>query len=885
MNLKLSYLAMALGASALTPLVGQAQSLTLDADKAAYVLTARDTVVLGYDADMTTVPVMGNVKYTATTDADWLTVKQDANGNLSLFSSIYYDAAKTRLATVTLASADGKQTRKLFVVQSANTSAADLSGDTSLSVRTAVASQSQSGNPISYTYDGNNNTYWHSPWSSGTTKFPITLTYTLKDAPHVDYMTYTPRQDGNSNGNFGQVKVEYTLASAPSTWIELADTDFGESSGTSRIDFGDSGVDGVNQVRVTVKSGANGFAACAEMGFYEINPEYAEIKEKYFADDLCTTLKDGITEADVAAISNGYFQQLVHHLLAGDYSTKYRVGTFEAYRPVNDLASELKTNAYNQYENPTGIYFKSGESLVLFVEGIGSDPVTLIIKSFGPNQGSENHPQSSYPLKNGINVIKTANRGNGYISYYTKNYATASPVKIHFALATENGYFDLERGDTNEDWKNLLANATSDILDIRTQRMQVAAPVSTLKTSCPTDGVALAKVYDNVIYREREIMGLAKYGREPKNRQFARPVDSGMFADGVGAAAAFGSFSEWTNPTSFGFWGFGHELGHVNQVRPGFKWVGCGETTNNVYSAWVEHKLGSGYHRLEDENSGIDEYRGLRGGRFQTYLEEGVRKGVSWQLQDGPDYHGATPEQFTVTGQDYDGKPTGTVQITSRNYDHFVKVVPLWQLELYCLEAGKAPDAYGKVIEGIRTYKNESSMSNGQLQMKFMRSFCDSTQINFLPFFEKAGMLRPIDAYIEDYSKDWLKISEGMITELKEYIAAKGYPEAAGAINYINAYNWENFRDSTPLTTTPAVGSGCSVVAGGQRIQVDANVWTGAVGFETYDADGNLLRITMFGLGAAQQSKRYTQVLWPSGSAYIMAVGQDGTRVKCYEPK
>ena len=40
----------------------------------------------------------------------------------------------------------------------------------------------------------------------------------------------------------------------------------------------------------------------------------------------------------------------------------------------------------------------------------------------------------------------------------------------------------------------------------------------------------------------------------------------------------------------------------------------------------------------------------------------------------------------------------------------------------------------------------------------------------------------------------------------------------------------------------------------------------------------------MFGLGDAQMSSRYTYVLFPSSedASYIMAVGYDGTKVKCY---
>ncbi|MDO4931010.1 MAG: M60 family metallopeptidase [Bacteroidales bacterium] len=881
---KIFLLALAMTAPLAMPTGLHAQNLQLTADdqKGEYILTAVDTVDISYSADFTSVAVASNCTYTATTDADWLTLVQEADGSLTLFNGYYYGTS-ARYGTVTLTSTSGDFTRTLVVEQEANNSAAELEGDTQLEITTATASSTQSGTGISLSYDGDASTIYHSSWSGST--MPITLTYTLADFPHVDYVVYTPRQDGSSNGNFGEVTVEYCVQGAVSTWIKLGDYDFGYSSSASTVSFGDEGVDNVYRVRFTVNSGYNNFASCAEMSFYQKNTELAEQMALYFEDDLCTTLKDGVTEADLGNITNGFVRQLVYQMLQGDYSTDYRVGEFEPYRTLSSLRSELKTsNNYNSYENPTGIYFTSGQTLALLVEGIpDGTSVSLIIKSFGETQDDESgHPQSTYGLSNGVNVITTQNRGNGYISYYSDDFETLPNVRIHFVNATVNGYFDLQRGDDNTYWKELLANATSDILDVRSQRLQVACPVDLLKSYCPNNGVELATIYDSLVYREREIMGLSLYGREPKNRQFARPVDSGMYADGYGAAAAFSSFGEWVNYSSFGYWGLGHELGHNNQVTPGFKWVGCGETTNNVYAAWVEHKLGSGYHRLEDESSGIDSYSGLRGGRFEAYLEEGVRKGVSWQLQDGPDYHGTTASSVTVAEEDYDGNATGkTVTTTSRNYDHFLKVVPLWQLELYCYEAGKAPNAFGKFLEGVRTYENESSLSDGQLQIKFMRSFCDSTQINFLDFFEKAGMLKPICAYIEDYTAGWLMINEDMITELKEYIAAKNYPEPAAAINYINAYNWQVFRDELPLTQA-TTGQGCTSLSSG-RIQVDGNVWKNAVGYETYDSEGNLLYITMYGLGASQQTSRYTQVLWDSSSDYIMAVGYDGTRYKCYE--
>lgn len=868
-----------------TPLAAGAQNLHFgtDTDKRSYVLTSADTVRLNFDNDFKTVAVAGNTDFTATTDASWLTLRKEAGGGLTLFGHYNYESSGLRTADVTLSSADGNFSRKLVVEQAPNQAALSLKGDTKHEIRTATASQSQGGEGIERSYDDNVSTLYHSPYGGGTT-FPVTLTYTLKTASHVDYALYTTRQDGQSNGNFQEVEVLYALSTAANTFVSLGTFNFGGDRGSFRMNFGDKGIDKVSKVRFVVKSGAGNFASCAEMGFYENNNELKECLDTYFADALCTQLKPGVTEETLPEISVPYARQLAYNLLQGDYSTKYRVGEYEPYRSLASLAAELKTTQYNRYENPTGIYFRKGEPVVAFVEGITDVSPSLIIKSFGPESyEGEGQPESSYPLHNGVNLIVPANRGNGYVSYYSDAWATLPNVRVHFAMATENGYFDAQRGDTNEDWVELLANATSDIIDIRSQRLQAAIPTATLRQVCPRKGVELAEIHNQIIFREREIMGLALFGREPKNRQFARCVPSGMFADGVGAAAAFGSIGEWANPDNFGFWGMGHELGHVNQVRPGFKWVGCGETTNNVYSAWVEHTLGTGYHRLEDEHSGIDDYKGMRGGRFEAYLEEGVRKGVAWQLQDGPDYHGTTPSEITVTGQDANGNATGTVTTTSRNYDHFLKVVPLWQLELYCLQAGKAPDAYGKMLEAVR--KDNTQRTNGQYQIEFMRTFCDSTQINFLPFFEKAGLLKPIHAYIEDYSPGWNIIDEAMIKELTDYVESKNYAKAPEALNYINAYNWQTFRDGGRIDETTAVGTGCTYSS--SIVTVDNEAWKNAVGYETYDANGNLLRITMFGLGDNQQSSRYTKVLFPLSSSerssYIMAVGPDGQRVKCYQ--
>lgn len=385
-------------------------------------------------------------------------------------------------------------------------------------------------------------------------------------------------------------------------------------------------------------------------------------------------------------------------------------------------------------------------------------------------------------------------------------------------------------------------------------------------------------MYQQVQWAERDIMGLNKYGRQAKNHQLFYGSTYGfMAAGGNSAYCNVGSLGAITKPDSknFDFWGVGHEWGHNNQITPGFKWSGCGETTNNIYASWAQiHFTGNPSNlRLEDERSGVNDYSGTRGGRMQTYFEEGLRKGVQWQLQDGPDYHGSTAAEKVYNGKTY----------LTRNYDHFVKLAPFWQLNLWGTLAGKCPDIIPMVIEGLRnTPKNTlSQMDNGQMQVNWMKMACDSSKINLIPFFEKAGMFKEIDAWIEDYGAGLNKITTSMLDAVRTHVQKQGYPDFTEEINYINGHNYHIYRDCLSLKVPATANAGCTV--SGSRVKVDHAQVQNAVAFETYDSEDKLVRITMYGLDS-NDSHSYTMVLYPGseGAAYIMAVGYDGTRKKIF---
>ena len=762
--------------------------------------------------------------------------------------------------------------------------------DQEIAISKATASSTESGYDASKAIDGSLGTYWHSTWNTAT-QFPVTFTITLKEAAHVDYVRYIPRQDGNTNGNWDVVYVAYCPTTTGSNFTSVGSFSLYGTGAQSDIWLTENGVE-CGQIRFTIESGSGRFASAAEIEAYAVDNSRYEKFAQYFTDDVFSELKPEVSSS--TGIEDAVLKALVDNMLADAKAyRKFRVGEYEPYLSTETLMDRLRVSSYyNNYENPTGVYLKAGESCLVVVSGISTQyPVGLTIKNWVTNENS-----SSYSLRNGLNQITASTEGNVFVNYYTDDFETAPNVKVHFINAPVQGYWD-QATMTNEDWVELLKGRSSDdntILITRSEHAQLAYPVSAWLKHCPANVDSTMTLYQQVQWAERDILGLEKYGRQVKNRQLFYATDYGfMAAGGEGSYCHVGSLGALMVPDAarFDFWGVGHEWGHNNQVTTGFKWSGCGETTNNIYASWAQiHFTGTPHSlRLEDEVTGVGEYSNMRGGRMQTYFEEGLRKGISWQLQDGPDYYGTIPATKNVLGQNANGGYLGTVSTTSRNYDHFVKLVPFWQLNLWGTLAGKCPDIIPMVIESIRSTKNYSASypTNGKKQINWMKLACDSAKIDLLPFFEKAGMLRPINAYIEDYQPGWNIITEEMIADLKTYVKEKEYPAFTEEINYINAHNMHIYRDSLKLQTPEKKGVGCTY--SGNKVKVLHSEVRNAVAFETYNAMGQLIRITMYGLGS-DDAHSFTQVLYPKSgeslqdvAACVVAVGFDGTRVQIYE--
>ena len=126
----------------------------------------------------------------------------------------------------------------------------------------------------------------------------------------------------------------------------------------------------------------------------------------------------------------------------------------------------------------------------------------------------------------------------------------------------------------NADWQKMLADGAGDNFDFITQRLHVVVPKANAKSVKLQDAEKLAIIYDSLIYREREIMGLPQMNKEPKNHQFARPVSGGMFADGTGAASFSEASTNGLTRTTSASRGMAHELGHVKRINTGLQVAG-----------------------------------------------------------------------------------------------------------------------------------------------------------------------------------------------------------------------------------------------------------------------------------------------------------------------
>ncbi|MED0996420.1 putative mucin/carbohydrate-binding domain-containing protein [Bacillus mobilis] len=254
---------------------------------------------------------------------------------------------------------------------------------------------------------------------------------------------------------------------------------------------------------------------------------------------------------------------------------------------------------FSSYE-PTGIYVKPGEEVVIQVEG------TQQIKAYIGTYSYEKEEPKQFNLNPGDNKISSPNGGLLYFYNYHNIGEVVAKVKKG---GTQNPLFILGK-HTTEDWKRMLKESPNPYaIEMKGENSLLTMHPETvaehLKQEDPT---ALLKKHDEIINIEHKISGLSKDGAGVANQgkhsiHFVEDwyTKNYMYATSYRTAYSKGNLGPVLNLeelTNDG-WGPWHEVGHQHQQNT-WLWDGLGEVTVNIYSLAVQTTFGH-KTRLEQE--------------------------------------------------------------------------------------------------------------------------------------------------------------------------------------------------------------------------------------------------------------------------------------------
>ncbi|MFH7831846.1 putative mucin/carbohydrate-binding domain-containing protein [Bacillus luti] len=343
--------------------------------------------------------------------------------------------------------------------------------------------------------------------------------------------------------------------------------------------------------------------------------------------------------------------------------------------------------SFSPYE-PTGIYVKPGEEVVIQVEG------TQQIKAYIGTYSYEKEEPKQFNLNPGENKISSSNGGLLYFYNYHNTGEVVAKVKKG---GTPNPLFILGK-HTTKDWKRMLAeNPDPYAIEMKGENSLLTMhPETVAEHLKQEDPAALLKKHDEIINIEHKISGLSKDGAGVANQgkhsiHFVEDwyTDDYMYATYYRTAYSKGNLESVLNLeelTNDG-WGPWHEVGHQHQ-QDTWLWDGLGEVTVNIYSLAVQTTFGH-KTRLEQE------------GRYEAAFA-------------------------------YLGKPDA-----QENMDEFEKLVMFWQLHL-----AYGDQFYPSLHQMYRLlHDTELPKSDEEKKQMFIYMTSKVAGQNLIPFFDKWGLI------------------------------------------------------------------------------------------------------------------------------------------------
>ena len=609
-----------------------AQAQVTLADDAFPVIVAPHKQTVSYRERTLCYDITANVPFTATTENEWISVRQNEDGTVYVHLQMN-EASQARTGQVVFQNTDNNLSETLLITQSRYEGIKDMRQDLQVTVTSASDNTHQDANSdASKSIDGDLSTIYHSKWSDKINENnPAILTYDFKDVDVIDYVNYVTRQSGGSNGNFGKVEV-YTKCKGETDYSLYTTVDWDFAGGTHRLDFV-GGLQNPTSIQFKVLSGytdggGGPYASCAEMQFFV---DKTSSLFGVFADDALTTLREGITASDIDNIEDEYVQHFARNIFNNTYDTNYRVAQYICRTSPQAFSDEMNApgKLYDQNQGVTGINISKGKHAIA-VSGLpDGETVPLHVIAWYEGKVSGNfdggNPQEiDYTLRNGLNVIDYpfAYDGLAYVCYYSDVNPELKPaITVHFLDGQVNGYLSLDK--TNEEMHEMCANAPNVCMDVVGNAVHSIWTARGIKNDFPsersqglygnclaTDGSSLGyrqfiHVLDSLAIWEHEILGLKKYDRSPDNRTCAYVnFTYYMFQGGRGVSFHVDqeprvlSCRQLVYNDEDAIWGLSHEWGHQHQMLPYFCWSGLGEVSNNMNSYFNIMRMGYTNNRM-----------------------------------------------------------------------------------------------------------------------------------------------------------------------------------------------------------------------------------------------------------------------------------------------
>lgn len=555
-----------------------------------------------------------------------------------------------------------------------------------------------------------------------------------------------------------------------------------------------------NTLSVTVSPSGFSRSAAITLAYDKDHKSVMYVNQKsdysaYFTDESCSALKPGITEADIAKIPYDKMRELALALKNGEYDAEYRVADYRPYQDPRIMSAINKTNHYSLRDNPTGIYAEKGDELFIYLGNVYEGAkISIIIQDL--NGGYNNFQTLS--LNEGLNRIIAPIGGLIYLlnnveddipllleTEAAKKAAAAKTVKAHFIFGKVNGYFDIEVHKTQAKWEEILGNAKYQDIDVLGKYSHITWNVEQFKGNNvqSNQGVItdIGRTIDNcdrLVYQQQDFIGLVKYNKMFKNRMHfcldyaAKSPNASDYRTVYSAGTSYAEI--FCNPDRFGerLWGAAHEVGHCNQTRPGMKWAGTTEVTNNLTALYVQTSFGQPSKLQVDKGDPYDE----NGKGLPNYNELKNFYEVS--------------TAYIIEAERAHCLPS--IDINSRE----TQLVPFWQLKLYLVDALGQVDFYHDLYEYFRNNPSPSDegKNSGLDQLDFVRQVCRISKLNLLDFFDKWGFLKPVNTTLNDYGNKIFAITQNQINALKEEIEKAGYAMPAPNVHEITDETWESFK-------------------------------------------------------------------------------------------